>query len=395
MILGTFKRRAAPFLSGEKHTFSTVLLSILMKAYGTAVLEWDGATIQMETERDFGITMPRKVYDQLLALITALTTDLVYTDVEIFDEVCNALCRKGLGSYRQVPPALDVAWAVTEIEIADPEPVSRNPKDRWDDSIKRYIRVVLNDEGISFAPKTLDFVKSLAPNTRETSDPALFASSWLSKQEASDEIDAQVEDLTKTLLLHLKEAGLGAPVSVKFASVPEIVEVDGGKIRDTINNDFTGGSHSEALPEVPDDEVWVEKSLSEDDQKKIVLHEVVERSLMKQDGTSFDKAHETASRMEAKARGNPKSAEWTSPANQAAHVLKHSPEFGSPEGYLAAEAEHAGAPAGDEVARDIRCKIRPDGTPDCTMSYHSPSRGTLHVKRLKDGKTVTLYKVTA
>lgn len=395
MILGTFKRRAVPFLNGERHTFATVLLSILMKAYGTSVLEWDGATIQMQVKDDFGVEMPRKIYDQLLALITALTTDQVYTDVEIFDEVCNALCRKGLGSYRKVPPALDVAWAVTEIEITDPEPVGRDPKNRWDDSIKRYIRVVLNDEGISFAPKTLDFVKSLPPDTRETEDPAIFASSWLSKQEASDEIDKQVDDLTKTLIKHLKEAGLGAPVSVKFANAPEVVEVDGKQIRDEVNTEFTGGSHSDALPEVPEGEIWVEKDLSEDDRKKIVLHEVVEQSLMRQNGKKLPEAHETATQIEAKARGNPKAAEWTSPENQAVHALKHGPEFGSADAYLAAEAEHATAPAGDESPRDIRCKIRPDGTPDCTMSYHSPSRGTLHVKRLRDGRTVTLYKVRA
>lgn len=393
MILGTFKRRAAPFLSGERPTFGTVLVSILLKAYGVEVLEYDGATIQMEVERDFGVTMPRKVYDQLLAMVTVLTTDQAYTDVEIFDEICNALCRKGLGSYRKIPPALDVAWAVTEMEIADPEPIGRNPKARWDDDIKRYIRVVLTDEGISFAPKTLDFVKSLPPDTRETQDPAIFASSWLSKQEASDEIDAQVEELSQTLIQHMKDAGISAPVSVKFASVPDIVKVDGGKVRDTINSDFVGGSHSEALPEVPEDEIWVEKSLSDDDQKKIVLHEVVERSLMKQDGKPFEKAHDTASRMEAKARGNPKEAEWTDPRNRDRHVLKHGPQFGSADSYLAAEAEHAAGPAGDESPKDIRCKILPDGSTDCTMSYHSPSRGTLHVKRLKDGKTVTLYKI--
>ena len=393
MILGTFKRRAVPFLNGEKPTFGTVLLSILMKAYGVGVLEYDGATIQMQVKDDFGVEMPRRVYDQLLAMITALTTDLVYTDVEIFDEVCNALCRKGLGSYRKVPPALDVAWAVTEIEIADPAPVGRDPKNKWDDSIKRYIRVVLNDEGISFAPKTLEFVKSLPPNTHETEDPAIFASSWLSKQEASDEVDAQVDELAQTMIRHLKEAGIDAPVSVKFASVPEVVEVDGGKVRDTVDNDFTVGSHSEAMPAIPKDEIWVEKSLSEADRKKIVLHEVVERSLMKQRGEPINKAHETASRMEEKARRSTKEAEWTSPKNRDVHTLKHAPEFGSADAYLAAEAEHAQTPAGDEVAKDIRCRLLPDGTPSCTMSYHSASRGTLHVKRLDDGKTVTLYKI--
>lgn len=392
MILGTFKRRAVPFLNGDTPTFGTVLVSILLKSYGTDALNWDGATLQMQIKDDFGVEMPRRVYDQMLAMLTTLTTDLVYTDVEIFDEVCNALCRKGLGSYRKVPPALDVAWAVTEIEMADPEPIGRNPKDRWDDSIKRYVRVVLNDEGISFAPKTLDFVKSLAPNTHETQDPAIFASSWLSKQEASDEIDAQVEELTQKMLKQMREAGLWAPVSVKIADAPEVVHVDGGKVRDTITNDFVGGGHSEVFSEIPENEIWVESALSEDDQKKIVLHEIVERSLMRQNGESYDDAHAVASRMEAKARGNPKEAEWTSPMNRDTHVAKHAPSFGSPEAYLAA----ADAPdAGDEVARDIRCKLRPDGTPSCTMSYHSPSRGTLHVKRLDDGKTVTLYKVTA
>jgi hypothetical protein len=397
MILATYKRRAAPYLTGEKPTFGTVLVSLLLRSYGTEALNWEGETIQMQIKQDYDVEMPRRVYDQLMGMITALTTDLVYTDVEVFDEVCNALCRRGVGSYRDIPPAIDVAWAVTEIEMADPAPVSRL-QDRWADPIKRYIRVVLNDEGISFAPQTLSFVKDIPPNTKETSDPALFAASWMSKQESSNEIDNRVEEITQVMLGQLRDIGIQVPF-VKSAKelLPdgtEIVEVDGNQIRNKKDIDFIGGSNSEANDYVPKKQIWVEKDLQESDKRKIVLHEIVERSLMRAQGMPYAQAHEIANEMEAKARKQDKSAEWTSPENRDTHVVKHAPEFGTPDDYLRAEEEHAAAPAGDEIAQDIRCKLTESGAPSCTMSYYSPSRGTLHVKRLADGRTVTLYKVS-
>lgn len=327
MIAPLFKQKARPYLSGEKPTFATVLLTILLQSYGLEVLEYDGATIQMEVKDDFDVEMPRRVYDQVMALITALTTDLVYTDVETFDEICNALCRKGLGSYRGVPPAIDIAWAVNELKLADPEPVGRS-KNPWGPEITAYMRVVLDDEGISLAPKSLPMVDSKPPTSRETQDPGLFAASWHSKQTAADEIDKQVEDLKAVMLSHLEDLGIKAT-----PSGPKVIE-----------------------------------------------------------GISANNVASDAIKL---AQARQKTAEWTSPENRDTHVQKHWYEFGSPEDYLAAERQHASAPAGDEEPRDIRCKVKKDGTLDCTMSYHSPSRGTLHVKRLSDGRTVTLYKPTA
>lgn len=400
MILLTYKKRAKPYLSGETPTFATVLLSILLKAYGTEALEWDGATIQMQVKEDFEVEMPRRVYDQLMALISALTTDTVYAEVDVFDETVNALCRRGIGAFRGVPPALDVAWAVTEIEMADPEPIGRDPKKRWNNNILRYIRVVLDDEGLSIAPKTLGMVKDKPASTHETSDPAIFAASWHSKQRAADEIDRQVEDIASKLIKQLADVGVAVPMEKLGQVLPDgtkVVEVDGMKIRNTSRTEFIGGGHSEVYPEIPKDEIWVEKDLKPEDKKKILLHEVIERALMRQEGQSYDKAHETATRLEAKARGNTnqaKTAEWTSEQNKEVHALKHGVEFGGVEGYLQAEAEHAAEPAGDEVAKDMRCRFDDPNGPSCTVAYQSKKRGTVYVKRLSDGRTVTLYKAT-
>lgn len=208
MIGNDFKKRAAPYFSGDKPSFATTLLAALMKVYGVDVLEWDGITIQLQVKEDFGVDMPRKTYDKLMALILALSTDRVYKEVEVFDEVVNALNNRGFGTERDVPPVDHVAWAVAEIGLNDPEPVSRNPEDPWSKDIKKYARVVLDDEGMSRAPKSMDFAPERAPKAEGFDDPAFFAAAWGSADERAAEIDALIEKKAGVLIEQLLDLGI-------------------------------------------------------------------------------------------------------------------------------------------------------------------------------------------
>ena len=72
----------------------------LAARYGVQVLEWDGAVIEAEVGRDFGVQMPRITYDQLMAGLAALGTDQVYWDVGVFDQIVNGLKRaEGLDTF--------------------------------------------------------------------------------------------------------------------------------------------------------------------------------------------------------------------------------------------------------------------------------------------------------
>ncbi len=89
-------------------------------------------------------------------------------------------------------------------------------------------------------------------------------------------------------------------------------------------------------------------------------------------------------------------ADWTDDRNMQAHVLKHGPEFGGADSYLALEKEISSAPPEDMTRVNQRCttQFRPNGTTStrCATGYHSPSTQLMHVRDDNTGKTVTLYK---
>ncbi len=411
MLTRQFKRAAEPYLSGKKPTFATILVSILLKAYGVEALEWENNTIELTIKEDFGVEMPRKVFDKLMSLLSVLNTDLAYREVSVFDHVTRGLCGEGSNIPHGVPPVLDIAWAVTEIEIADPAPIGIDPKRRWSDTIKAYIRVALDDEGMPIAPKALNFIKDKPAPTTD-SDELTVASSWQEKQSQADEVDRHVEELVNVMVAQLASIGIALPRQDKTATVnprtqllktltdgTKVEEVDGKTVRDHIRTEFIGGGNPEATSEIPKNEIWLENNMPPKEKPKILLHELIERAILRQNGQKgqatekqYDKAHGVANAVEGNARGmpeQPKTAEWTSPGNEESHTEKHAPEFGGPEGYAAAEKEHSSGPAEDSVVKDRRCK----GT-SCTTALLSRARGTVHVKRDKDGKTVTLYKVS-
>ena len=173
-----FKAKAVPYFSGKTEAFATTLVSALVMMYGIEALTWDPLTIQLELKDDLELEMPRKVYDKMMALVIALTTDSVYKDVAFFDETVNALTGKGVGVDRSIPSVDEVAWAVTELSMNDPEPVGRDPEKRYGSDIARYVRVVLDDEGMTRAPKVLAFAKSKPVKKEGMEDPAMYASAW-------------------------------------------------------------------------------------------------------------------------------------------------------------------------------------------------------------------------
>lgn len=202
------RSKLTPFLSGERETFATVLLAGLMKAYGLEVLDWDGATIQLQVKEDFGVEIPRRVYDQIMALQNVLTTDAVYKQVPIFDETISALNRNGVGVEQGVPSVDDTAWAVAEIRLNDPDPATRSPDQPWGRDIQKYVRVVLDDEGFTRAPKILDFAADRLPGKEGMDDVTMYAATWGVHQSKADEIDQWVESQAEKLISDLMELGI-------------------------------------------------------------------------------------------------------------------------------------------------------------------------------------------
>jgi hypothetical protein len=80
--------------------------------------------------------------------------------------------------------------------------------------------------------------------------------------------------------------------------------VDGEKVRNKYKTDFMEGGHGYVYKWIPDDEIWIEDGLKNNEIPFIVLHEFVERTFMKKNKMKYDDAHDIASKVEWSIRPN-------------------------------------------------------------------------------------------
>jgi hypothetical protein len=84
----------------------------------------------------------------------------------------------------------------------------------------------------------------------------------------------------------------------------KIYRVGGREVRSSVDIDFTEGGHGKVYKYIPDDEVWVDDDLVEEDIPFVLLHELLERKNMEK-GMEYDEAHKISSKLELAARKNP------------------------------------------------------------------------------------------
>lgn len=74
--------------------------------------------------------------------------------------------------------------------------------------------------------------------------------------------------------------------------------VDAEKVRKKYKSDFMEGGHDFVYNWIPDNEIWIENGLNNHEIPFIVLHELVERNMMKDDKMKYDDAHIISSKIE-------------------------------------------------------------------------------------------------
>ena len=74
--------------------------------------------------------------------------------------------------------------------------------------------------------------------------------------------------------------------------------VHGEKVRNTFKIDWLEGGHGYVYDFVPNKEIWLENGLMEKELPYILLHEYVERTVMKYKHFTYNKAHKIASKVE-------------------------------------------------------------------------------------------------
>lgn len=89
----------------------------------------------------------------------------------------------------------------------------------------------------------------------------------------------------------------------------EVYLVDGEKVRNRYKTDFIEGGHGYVYPWIPNQEIWIEKGPHTDQEAPyILLHEYLERALIKYKHVPYEKAHKIAAKcewnMRCKTRGS-------------------------------------------------------------------------------------------
>lgn len=84
--------------------------------------------------------------------------------------------------------------------------------------------------------------------------------------------------------------------------------VDGKLVRDLIFLDYDAGGHDRVYPWIPEQEIWIEEALPEEERRFILLHELHERFLMGT-GKKYPEAHHGATIIEDRFRNTPKELE--------------------------------------------------------------------------------------
>ncbi|MCX6000693.1 MAG: hypothetical protein NTU41_14225 [Chloroflexi bacterium] len=90
----------------------------------------------------------------------------------------------------------------------------------------------------------------------------------------------------------------------KLSNGVSIWIVNGRLVRSVFDIEFTEGGHDHVYEFVPENEVWIDNDLQEDERPYVLLHELHERNLMDK-GWPYSKAHADASRLEYRCRHHP------------------------------------------------------------------------------------------
>lgn len=128
-----YNREAAARLLSNEETFGFVLVAIILSAYGTEALEEEDLTcLFTDLEGDFDCKLCEENENKINAAITAMTTDLFYTNPNVFDAVTLALNEGDIGDIvsgiMEEVNAPQALWALYEVALlnADSMEESRN-----------------------------------------------------------------------------------------------------------------------------------------------------------------------------------------------------------------------------------------------------------------------------
>lgn len=206
-MLSQLKRDQIKGFLLNPETFATTLLVVIVDNYGVEALNADLGLVLDDLCSDFNIDrLPDVNSDKIGALITALTTDLFYTDWHIFNQTCEALNNDPVHP-DVIDPATpeQMAWGVIEIALHE------DPKDKpkFSDNVALYVGTLLGSYGLTRAPADLKFAKlAELPDSELNTDQDLFKSYYSRMDEDLASVQDYVMSRAKSLFKELNSVPL-------------------------------------------------------------------------------------------------------------------------------------------------------------------------------------------
>lgn len=150
----------------DPDTFATVLLTICLIQYGEDTFKVDPLVLFAWLEEDFGLELNEDNQNKLNAIITALTTDYFYNDLQTFKAICKTLTSGDPGIVETDLDADEVTvpeilWGIYEVSLCNDDEVVNTYK--FNSVIKSFINVVLKnepmDQTLELNPEEFNIIK--------------------------------------------------------------------------------------------------------------------------------------------------------------------------------------------------------------------------------------------
>ena len=183
----------------NEESFGTELLILCLDQYGVEFFAWEPDSLLLQLQDDYAASMPTINRDKLWALVTAITTDLFYKSLETFIHTCNALSGSEV-SFEVWDPAEpeEAGWGITEVFLNDP-PIKEDTSYEFDDEIRRYLGVMLEEQGILTPPDILRIaIYNEDPGARAddlmADDPVMLNALWDRQREECGYIIRSIQE---------------------------------------------------------------------------------------------------------------------------------------------------------------------------------------------------------
>lgn len=158
-----FKKSEAAKLLASDDTYAFVLIAILLPVFGDDLFTEDTSILFADIEDYFDCHLSEESENRINAAITAMTTDLFFTNVNMFNSITLAFAEGDIGDIpdgvMETPDVGDMLWAVQEMSLLIGEPKeSEEFQSKFSPEVVSYINENLADvaEDLDEVPDDVD-----------------------------------------------------------------------------------------------------------------------------------------------------------------------------------------------------------------------------------------------